>query len=136
MLNTEEWQRKKEQAKNVAIEETNEDITNYMNNCNDMEDNSDDDDSEDSHGPYSDKESYGNHEDMHQMSFIKRFGEAMIHNYSLDYAFIIQANGTCCCPCSRKVSSNWMDIFQIDIPHGCSDKCNKGVFNAETNIER
>ena len=128
MLNTEEWQRKKEQAKNVAIEVTNEDITDYMEKCNDMEDNSDDDDSEDSHGPYSDKESYGNHDDMHQMSFIKRFGEAMTYNYSLDYAFIIQANGTCCCPCSRKVSSNWMDIFQIDIPDGCSDTCKKGVF--------
>ena len=31
-------------------------------------------------------------------------------------------------PCSRKISSKWMDTFQINIPDGYSDKCNKGEF--------
>ena len=37
-----------------------------------------DSDFEHSNDPYSDKQNYGNEEDMHQMSFIKRYFESLM----------------------------------------------------------
>ena len=124
--NTEEWQGKKEEAKNVAIKETIKNVNNYISYCEDFVDD-DSDDSEDSDDPYSSKQSYGNEEDKYQARFIISFFEALTYNYVFYSGFFInQGNDICYCPCSRKVSSKWMNMFQIELQDGCSDKCKKG----------
>ena len=73
-----------------------------------------------------DKQSYGNDKDMHQMSFIERFFKALVYNYVFDAGlYINNGNDICYCPCSRQVSSKWMNTFQIDLRDSCNHKRNK-----------
>ena len=129
--NTPEWQRKKEAATDVAMKETNENGEKYIEECRKMEKLLNEDcDSEDWDNPYADIERCGNEMDMHQMDFIERFCKALQYNYVFDAGFFINGgNDICYCPCNRKLSSRWINDFQIDFQDGCSDICKNGYFN-------
>ena len=133
---TEEWQEKKEQAKNLAIEETKKNVREYVRHCQEcVDEDSDSDGSDYLNNPYSEKQSIGNEDDKYPMNFIDRFFEALMYNWVFDSGFYMNnGRSICYCPCSRNVSNKWMNMLRISLPHSCSDQCKGAAFETPLDL--